>query len=118
MGLLSLARGSSIGQASDRSLPRGRVAAEGCNRAGLLATPLRVALAESICGFVTTIQFTEIMYELTLPWKNWIESMASGHVDIPPVAWAQRKNSVYLTIGLSDVKNPSIDLTANQLDFS
>ena len=35
-----------------------------------------------------------------------------------PIKWAQRKDSIYLTIALADVKNESIQLTANTLTFT
>jgi len=42
---------------------------------------------------------------------------ASSHVDMPPVTWAQRKDSVYVTIGIPDCKDESITLTADKLEF-
>ena len=38
--------------------------------------------------------------------------------NIAPVKWAQRADSIYLTISLSDVSDPVIDLTSNKLTFS
>ncbi len=35
-----------------------------------------------------------------------------------PVKWAQRKDSIYLTIALRDVKNESVSLTDKTLKFS
>lgn len=36
----------------------------------------------------------------------------------PPVTWAQRQDSVYITINLPDVKDANITLTANKLTFT
>ena len=38
--------------------------------------------------------------------------------NIAPVKWAQRADSIYLTISLPDVSEPVIDLTSNKLTFS
>ena len=35
-----------------------------------------------------------------------------------PITWAQRKDSIYVTIGLSDVKDAKIDLNSKSLKFS
>ena len=34
-----------------------------------------------------------------------------------PVKWAQRKDSLYITIGLPDVKDHKIDVTEKSLSF-
>lgn len=36
---------------------------------------------------------------------------------LAPIAWAQRKDSVYFTIKLPDVKDAKIDLDGNTLKF-
>jgi len=38
--------------------------------------------------------------------------------NIAPVKWAQRADSLYLTISLSDVTEPAINLTTNKLTFT
>ncbi len=38
-------------------------------------------------------------------------------VNTAPVKWAQRKDSLYVTISLSDVKEHSIELTEDKLIF-
>jgi prostaglandin-E synthase len=40
------------------------------------------------------------------------------NINVAPVKWAQRADSIYLTISLADVTEPSIDLTSNKLTFS
>jgi prostaglandin-E synthase len=42
----------------------------------------------------------------------------SSFVNTAPVKWAQRKDSLYITISLSDVKDHKIDLASNRLTFS
>ncbi|KAJ8608911.1 hypothetical protein CTAYLR_005268 [Chrysophaeum taylorii] len=37
---------------------------------------------------------------------------------VPPMEWAQRKDSIYLTIKVPDLKNESVDLTATTLAFT
>jgi len=48
--------------------------------------------------------------------KNYMSEFTS--VLTAPVKWAQRKDSLYLTISLSDVKDHKIDLTENKLIFT
>ena len=43
--------------------------------------------------------------------------MSGFSSNIAPVKWAQRKDSLYLTISLSDVSNHSIDVTSKTLSF-
>ena len=38
--------------------------------------------------------------------------------NIAPVKWAQRKDSLYITISLADVKDHTIDLTEKKITFS
>ena len=38
--------------------------------------------------------------------------------NVAPVKWAQRKDSIYLTISLADVKDHKIDLSSKNLTFS
>lgn len=38
--------------------------------------------------------------------------------NIAPVKWAQRKDSLYVTISLADVKDHSINLTERKITFS
>lgn len=38
-------------------------------------------------------------------------------VNVAPVKWAQRKDSLYVTISLPDVTDQKIDLTSNKLTF-
>ncbi|CAG8473274.1 3014_t:CDS:2 [Scutellospora calospora] len=40
--------------------------------------------------------------------------MSSFH---PEVLWAQRQNEVYITINLTDVKDPKIDVTKDKISF-
>lgn len=42
----------------------------------------------------------------------------SAATNTAPVKWAQRKDSVYLTITLSDVKDHNVELTNDKLVFS
>jgi hypothetical protein len=42
---------------------------------------------------------------------------ASGHVDMPPVSWAQRKDTVFITLGIADCKDSKIELTDDKLVF-
>ena len=44
--------------------------------------------------------------------------MSAFQANTAPVKWAQRKDSLYVTISLSDVKDHKIDLTADSLTFS
>lgn len=37
--------------------------------------------------------------------------------NIAPVKWAQRKDSLYVTISLADVKDHTIDLTERKITF-
>ncbi len=39
-------------------------------------------------------------------------------VNIAPVKWAQRKDSLYVTISLADVKDQKIDVTSKKLTFT
>lgn len=39
-------------------------------------------------------------------------------VNTAPIKWAQRKESVYITITLADVKNESIDISSKSLAFT
>ena len=41
----------------------------------------------------------------------------SSSISVAPVKWAQRKDSLYLTISLSDVKEHKIELTPEMLTF-
>lgn len=38
-------------------------------------------------------------------------------MNVAPVKWAQRKDSIYLTITLADVKDHKIDLSSKNLTF-
>jgi len=38
-------------------------------------------------------------------------------VNVAPVKWAQRKDSLYVTISLPDVKDHNINLTGQSLEF-
>lgn len=42
----------------------------------------------------------------------------SGAENVAPVKWAQRKDSLYLTISLADVTDHKIDLTEKKLTFN
>lgn len=45
--------------------------------------------------------------------------MASAAAKLtPPISWAQRSDSVYMTIELADVSDSKIDLQADKLTFS
>jgi cytosolic prostaglandin-E synthase len=37
---------------------------------------------------------------------------------LAPIKWAQRKDSLYVTIALSDVKNEKLELTKEKLVFT
>lgn len=43
--------------------------------------------------------------------------MAASKADLPPVTWAQRKDSVFITIALADVKDEKITLDGDKLEF-
>jgi prostaglandin-E synthase len=43
--------------------------------------------------------------------------MCSDQTLLPPVLWAQRKDKIFLTIDVQDVKNPKIELTEKHLNF-
>jgi hypothetical protein len=41
-----------------------------------------------------------------------------AHPNLPPVKWAQRKDSLFLTIDVADVADAKITLTGSKLSFS
>jgi len=43
--------------------------------------------------------------------------MATGGVVQPPVEWAQRKDVIYITVGVEDCKEPQIDLADDKFHF-
>lgn len=43
--------------------------------------------------------------------------MAAAEVNLPPVMWAQIKDSLYITINLQDAKNGSVTFTETSLKF-
>jgi hypothetical protein len=52
--------------------------------------------------------------------KSYKRMMAATNSAVlaPEVLWAQRNDCVYLTVNVSDVENPKIDLTPQSLTFS
>lgn len=40
------------------------------------------------------------------------------YVRLPPVKWAQRKDRVFLTVEIRDIKNEKVDLQPNSLTFT
>lgn len=52
------------------------------------------------------------------PTKEQTIRMTTSATNIAPVKWAQRKDSIYLTITLSDVKDHKVELTNSGLVFS
>lgn len=47
-----------------------------------------------------------------------MSEFSSSAVNIAPVKWAQRKDSLYITISLADVKDHKIELTEKKLTFT
>ena len=39
-------------------------------------------------------------------------------VQVPPMKWAQRKESVFITILVGGIKDPKVDVTSSCLTFS
>ena len=48
---------------------------------------------------------------------GYFRSMAAFDGLTPPVKWAQRSDSIYLTVALSDIKDEKIELTGTVLSF-
>ena len=44
-------------------------------------------------------------------------SLIASQMSLPPVKWAQRKDSLYVTIMVPDIVNPEVALTENSIVF-
>lgn len=46
-----------------------------------------------------------------------LTSLIASQMSLPPVKWAQRKDSLYVTIMVPDIVNPEVALTENSIVF-